>query len=161
MKKYPVTKLMRPGGMWHLMLIAAVFVYALVVEILTRLIPFRGMLFEPNVEGMMRTTFVVIGLASLIAALIFLLRPRLVRTIKGWEELIVTWGSVVMTFMLVYAFLEAIAIYGLTLFMVTGNQLDFYGFAVTSFVALLLLWTQRGRWEQLIALEQAEMKEAE
>jgi hypothetical protein len=119
------------------------------------------MLFEPYVKSMVRTTFIVMGLASLMVTLFFLLRPRLVRTIKGWEQLIATWGSVVMSFMLVYAFLEAIAIYGLTLFMMTGNRLDFYGFAVTSFVALLLLWTQRGRWDRLIALEQAEMKEAE
>jgi hypothetical protein len=158
MKKYPITRLMRPGGSWHLILTAAVFVYAVVVEMLTRLTSFRGMLFEPDVEGMVRTTFVVMGLASLMAALIFLLRPRLVRTIKGWEQFIAIWGSVVMTFMLVYAALEAIAIYGVTLFIMTGNRLDFYGFAVTSFVALLLLWTQRGRWERLVALEQAEMR---
>ncbi len=147
--------LFRPGGRWHLVLIAAIFVYALVVELLSRFPSFEGVLFQSDIARMPRVVFIVMGLVNLAISFILLARPHLLRTMGGFGPLIATWGVAVATFMPVYALLESIAIYGMMLFVLTEDRLDFYGFALTSLVAMLLLWTQRGRWDRLIALEQA------
>jgi hypothetical protein len=153
MKKIPVTKFLRPGGIWHRILIAAIFVYALIVELLSRSPSFEGTLSQSDITYMPRTVFIVMGLVSLAIAFILLLRPRIVRLVKGWDQLSDIWGSVGMVFMLVYAVLESIAIYGLFLFGLTEERLDFYGFAAISLVSLLLLWTQTDRWDRLTRQE--------
>ncbi len=147
--------LFRPGGRWHLVLITAIFVYALVVELLSRSLSFEGSLFQSDIAYMPRLVLIVLGLANLVIAFILLSRPHLLRTMGEWEQFIAMWGLAVATFVPVYTLLESIAIYGMMLFMLTEDRLDFYGFALTSLVAMLLLWTQRARWDRLIALEQA------
>jgi hypothetical protein len=160
-QRYGSTRILRPGGIWHLVLTAAIFVYALVVELLSQLPPFEGLLSQSEIVGMPRAVFIVMGLVNLAVAFILLLRPHLLGLIGGWDQLSAMMGPVGVAFVFVYAVLEATATYGLALFVLTGNRLDFYGFAIPALAGLLLLWTQAGRWDRLTSMEQSEMSESE
>jgi hypothetical protein len=124
------------------MLIAAIFVYTLVVELLKyQLAPFEGFVPELDILGTLRLIFALVGLVDLGFVLVLLMRPGLVQ-------------SVGTAFVLAYVSLEAIAIYGLVLFLLGGSRLDFYQFAIPALVGQLLLWTQAGRWDELTTAEQ-------
>lgn len=43
---------------------------------------------------------------------------------------------------------EAIAIYGLVLFLIGGNRADFYGFAAFSLLAFAIHFPRRSKWEE-------------
>jgi hypothetical protein len=137
----------RPGGILHIVSVAAVFVYVLVVELCEmQLAPFGGFVPEMKNLGVLRLALALIGLADLGIACTVLWRPFLVRSV----------GS---AFLLAYAVLEAPAVYGLVLFLLDGRRLDFYPFAALSLVSLLVLWTQAERWDELAASERHDMEE--
>jgi hypothetical protein len=146
MTQEPVsTEHTRPGRVVHLALTAAIFVYALVVELCeSQLAPFDG--FVPGMDflSVLRVILALVALADLGVAFLFLWRPYLLRTVGA-------------AFMLAYASLESLAIYGLVLFLLGGHRLDFYLFAAPALVGLLLLWAQAGRWDALIELEQYDL----
>ena len=137
----------RPGRVLHLACIVAVFVYALVAKFYESLgvVPADDFVAEVDILSLMRIGFVLVGLAGLAIAIIFLRRPHRV-------------GSIGTAFVLAYAMLDALSIYGLVLFLMGVRWLDFYLFAVPSLVGLLLLWTQARWWDRLTAMEQHELE---
>ncbi len=138
----------RPGQVVHLALIAAIFVYALTVELcVSQLAPFDG--FVPGIMGFLGTLRVILALVALLdlgIAFLFLWQPHRVQTVGA-------------AFVLAYVNLESLAIYGLVLFLLCGHRLDFYLFATPSLVGLLLLWTQTDRWDRFTAMAQSELDE--
>lgn len=148
MTQEPVsTEHTRPGRVVHLALTAAIFVYALVVELcVSQLAPFDG--FVPGMDFLsaLRVILVLVALVDLGVAFLFLWRPYLVRTVG-------------VAFVFAYASLESPAIYGLVLFLLGGRRLDFYLFAAPALVGLLLLWTQTARWDRFAEMAQSELDE--
>jgi hypothetical protein len=146
----------RPGGCIHLLLLASVGLDALVVEVLkSPLVYFAGLgggegWDLPIGPGLLRILFALMALMEIGLALLLLYRPILFRTP---EELPVSPRS---SFVLAYALLGSIPVYGLVLFLLTGRRLDFYAFAVPAAVALLLLTTQGGRWDRLAQNEKVD-----
>ena len=138
----------RPGGVLHVASVAAVAVYVLVVEFCEMyLAPFGG--FMPDMEnlGVVRLALVLIGLADLGIAGAVLWRPHLVGSVGG-------------AFLVAYAVLEALAVYGLALFLLDGRRLDFYPFAALALVGLSVLWTQAGRWDELTISKRHDLEES-
>lgn len=142
-------RITRPGSLLHIAFVASVLIYALVVE---RYPAIRGMGSSDELGpvvgnlGVLRAVFALVGLTDVGAILVFLWRPRLV-------------GSVSVAFLLAYIGLEALAVYGLVLFLLGGSRTDFYLFAGPSFVGLVSLYVQQGRWDAWTAREARRPKE--
>ena len=137
----------RPGGTIHLALIASIFADALIVEIIqSQLAPFTGFMPGFNALDILRLIFAMTGLVNLTLAFVFLQQPHLARSVGA-------------AFVLAYASIEAIAVYGLVLFLLGGNRFDFYRFAAPALVCQLILWTQADRWDNSDALEQIDSSE--
>jgi hypothetical protein len=138
----------RPGRVIHLALTGAIVIYALIAEICeNQLAPFEGFLPQAGVLDILRICFVFIGLAGLSVAFILLQRPHLVGSAGG-------------AFVIAYASLDALATFGLVLFLMGGRRLDYYTFAAPAFVGQLLLWTQADRWDHLVELERQTLEAA-
>ncbi|RLC62402.1 MAG: hypothetical protein DRI48_09605 [Chloroflexi bacterium] len=140
-----VSQFTRPGRALHVVLTGSILLYALVVELCAgQFAPFEG--FAPeinaNLMSLLRVVFVITGLAGLTLAAILLWRVHAVSSVAG-------------AFAIAYAALDTVASYGLVLFLLGGQRLDFYNFAVPALVGQLLLWTQGEQWDELVAQEQA------
>jgi hypothetical protein len=136
----------RPGRVIHLAVTASILVYAIIVEILeSGLVSFERLLPDNSILGILRICFVVVGLADLAITFVVLWRPHLV-------------GSASATFVIAYAGLDALAILGLVLFLLSGRRLDYYTFAAPALVSQVLLWTQGWRWDYLVELEQQDLE---
>jgi hypothetical protein len=136
----------RPGRIIHLAITATIFVYVLVVELCeSQLAPFDGFLPEIGILSALRIGLAVIGLINLAFVFFLLSGASLLSSVRG-------------TFVIAYASLDALAVFGLVLFLIGGQRLDFYGFAAPAFVGQLLLLTQTARWDQWVALEQHDLE---
>jgi hypothetical protein len=136
----------RPGRVIHLAITASILVYAIIVEILeSGLVSFERLLPDDGVLGILRICLVVVGLADVAITFIVLWRPHLV-------------GSAGATFVIAYAGLDALAIFGLVLFLLSGRRLDYYMFAAPALVGQVLLVTQAWRWDYLVELEQQDLE---
>ena len=136
----------RPGRAIHLAITASILIYTLIVEILeSGLASFEGLLPDSSILGTLRICFIVVGLADLAITFVVLWRLYLV-------------GTAGTTFVITYASLDALAILGLVLFLLSGRRLDYYIFAVPALVGQLLLWTQAGRWDYLVELERQDLE---
>jgi F0F1-type ATP synthase membrane subunit c/vacuolar-type H+-ATPase subunit K len=51
---------------------------------------------------------------------------------------------------LIFALCEAVSIYGLVLFLLTGNSMDFYIFMLISLLYFYLFYPKYGDWEKLV-----------
>ncbi len=111
-----------------LALIGSVFIYAVVVEVLKRaLAPFSGLAdLTPGQGQMLKYIFVALAIGHFFL-------------IKFMQKILAT-GSVERLFqaaVVTFALSEAVAIFGLVLFLLAGNAMDFYLFM---FLSLFYFW---------------------
>jgi hypothetical protein len=122
-----------------LAMIAAVFVYAGVVEVIKwKLAPFAGFArLEPHTAALIKYVFLALAAAQfgVIKAVQKILPTRSVDNLSQ---------AAVITF----ALCEAVAILGLVLFLLAGQGLDFYIFMVISLGFFTLFFPKYDQWEQ-------------
>lgn len=132
-------------------LILSVGIYGYVIEtIRTVYAPFTG--FSPIARlDLLRILLAAMAVASLVV--IRILVPKLLAAqARGVEILGQPRASAVVkklfaVSVVALAMCEAIAIYGLVLFLIGGNRADFYGFAAFSLVAFAIHFPRRSQWE--------------
>jgi hypothetical protein len=121
-----------------LALIAAVFLYAGVVEVLKRwLAPFQGFAaFTGPQAQLLKYLFVALAFGQffLIKAVQKILAGRGVQFLPQ-------------TAIIAFALCEAVAIFGLVLFLLQGNPLDFYVFMLLSLFYFWLFFPKYQDWE--------------
>jgi F0F1-type ATP synthase membrane subunit c/vacuolar-type H+-ATPase subunit K len=111
-----------------LALIGSVFIYAVAVEVLKRaLAPFPGFAaLTPAQVQMLKYFFVALAIADF-----FLI--RFMQKILGSRSVQHLFGAAIGTF----ALSESVAVFGLVLFLLAGNAMDFYLFM---FLSLFYFW---------------------
>ena len=122
-----------------LAMIASVFVYAGVVELIKwQLAPFAGFAkLDPHTVALLKYAFLALAAAQfgVIKAVQKLLPTRSVDNLSQ---------AAVITF----ALCEAVAVLGLVLFLLAGQTLDFYIFMVISLGFFTLFFPKYDQWEQ-------------
>jgi hypothetical protein len=111
-----------------LALIGSVFLYAAVVEVLKRVLaPFPGFVaLSPPQAQMMKYLFIALALPN------FFLIKFFQRILGSNSVAQLVQGAIVS-----FALSEAVAIFGLMLFLINGNAMDFYTFM---FLSLFYFW---------------------
>lgn len=128
-------------------LVLAVVIYAVVVETFARgSRPFRGLAPDAPV-GIMRLILALSAVANLIVGRV--LRQKLTEAAlrRGSPGASTVGQRMFVQSLLEMALTEAIAIYGLVLFLLGGQPLDFYGFAAVALVVLASQFPRLSRWE--------------
>jgi F0F1-type ATP synthase membrane subunit c/vacuolar-type H+-ATPase subunit K len=128
-------------------LVLAVVIYAVVVETFARgSRPFRGLAPDAPV-GIIRLLLVLSAIANLVVSRV--LRGKLTAAaLRGAGPGATSAGQrMFVQSLLEMAMTEAIAIYGLVLFLVGGQPLDFYGFAAVALIVLASQFPRLSRWE--------------
>jgi len=122
-----------------LAMIAAVFVYAGVVELIKwQLAPFAGFAkLDPRTVGLLKYAFLALAAAQFgIIKVVQKILPT--RSADNLSQ------AAVITF----ALCEAVAVLGLVLFLLAGNSLDFYIFMMISLGFFYLFFPKYEHWEQ-------------
>ncbi len=132
-----------------LAMIAAVFVYAGVVELIKwQLAPFTGFAkLEPHTADLLKYAFLALAAAQfgIIKAVHKILPTPSVEKLSQ---------AAVITF----ALCESVAVLGLLLFLLSGQGLDFYIFMVISLGFFTLFFPKYDQWEQRIRAEGSPQK---
>ena len=124
-----------------LAMIASVFVYAGVVELIKwKLAPFAGFAtLDPGTVALIKYVFLALAAAQFVV----------IKTVQK----ILSAGSVErlsLTAIITYALCESVAILGLVLFLLNGNSLDFYVFMVISLGFFYLFFPKYEQWEEAV-----------
>lgn len=125
-----------------LAMIAAVFAYAGVVEVIKwQWSPFTGFAkLPPQYAMMLKYIFLVLAAAQYIVIKV-LQKIILAQSVDNLPQ------AAIVTF----ALCEIVAIFGLVLFLLTGNALDFYVFMVISLGFFYLFFPKYEQWEQMVS----------
>ena len=122
-----------------LAMIAAVFVYAGVVELIKwQLAPFAGFAqLDPQTAALIKYAFLALAAAQfgVIKAVQKILPTRSVENLS-------------MVAVITFALCESVAVLGLVLFLLAGQGLDFYIFMVISLGFFTLFFPKYDQWEQ-------------
>ena len=122
-----------------LAMIAAVFVYAGVVELIKwQLAPFAGFAkLDPHTAAFIKYTFLALAAAQFVV-------------IKAVQKILPTRSvdNLPQTAIITFALCEAVAVLGLVLFLLAGNPMDFYIFMVISLGFFTLFFPKYDQWEQ-------------
>jgi len=124
-----------------LAMIAAVFVYAGVVELIKwQLAPFAGFAkLDPRTVGLLKYGFLALAAAQFG---IIKVLPKILPT-RSADNL--TQAAVI-----TFALCGAVAVLGLGLFLLAGNALDFYVFMVISLGFFYLFFPKYEQWEEVV-----------
>lgn len=125
-----------------LAMIGAVFIYAVVVEVLRRYYaPFTGFGSLPKSTADL-LTYVCLFLSLGNYFLIRFIPPKLVAQSPQYlpQAAIVT-----------FALCEAVAVFGLVLFFLTGNSVDFYIFFAISLLFFYIFFPKYETWEKIVS----------
>jgi ATP synthase subunit C len=133
-------------------LILSVGIYGYVIEtIRTVYAPFTGFFPVARLD-LLRIFLVAMAVANLVV--IRILVPKLLATqprgveIRGHPRALAVGKKLFTVSVVALAMCEAIAIYGLVLFLIGGNRADFYGLAAFSLVAFAIHFPRRSQWEE-------------
>ena len=124
-----------------LAMIAAVFVYAGVVELIKwQLAPFAGFAqLDPGTLSLLKYVFLAIAATQFgIIKLVQKILPA--RSVDNLPQ------AAIVTF----ALCESVAVLGLVLFLLGGNSLDFYVFMLISLGFFYLFFPKYDQWEQVV-----------
>ena len=127
-----------------LAMIAAVFVYAGVVEIIKwQLAPFAGFAkIDPRTADLLKYVFLAVAAAQYGAI-------RVVQKIVPARSVDHLPQAAVITF----ALCESVALLGLVLFLLAGNAMDFYIFMMISLGFFYLFFPKYGQWEERVSAD--------
>ncbi len=132
-----------------LAMIAAVFVYAGVVEVIKwRWAPFAGFAALPAAT------------ASLLKYIFLALAAGQYFIIKIIQKIVLAQSvdNLPQAAIITFALCETVAILGLVLFLLTGNGLDFYVFMVISLGFFYVYFPKYEQWEELVKAGRAQKK---
>jgi hypothetical protein len=146
-------------------MMSSLLVYAAVVELIKKeFAPFAG--FSPLPDD--QVTMLRYALLGLAAVAFFLIRylKRVMPTPKSPSGISQIYGQYspevqkCMTVEIVtFALCESVAIYGLVLFLIQGNSMDFYVFLLLSLFYFAIYFPRFGTWEEFMKeKEKAERK---
>ena len=124
-----------------LAMIAAVFVYAGVVELIKwQLAPFTGFAkLDPHTVALLKYVFLALAAAQFVV-------------IKAVQKILPTRSvdNLSQAAVITFALCETVAILGLGLFLLAGNSMDFYIFMVISLGFFYLFFPKYEQWEQRV-----------
>jgi len=124
-----------------LAMIASVFVYAGVVELIKwQLAPFAGFAkLDPHTVALIKYAFLALAAAQfgIIKAVQKILPAPSVEKLS-------------LTAVITFALCEAVAVLGLVLFLLAGNAMDFYVFMLISLGFFYLFFPKYEQWEQRV-----------
>lgn len=125
-----------------LAMIASVFLYAVIVEVFKRYYePFTGFAdLPPHLADMIK--YVLLAVALVFFLLIRVLQNRLAALSPRLLPSIAIMS---------FALSEAVAVFGLMLFLLTGNSLDFYLFFAVSLFLFYIYFPRYNEWERRMA----------
>lgn len=130
-----------------LAMIAGVFICAAIVEFLARTkAPFTG--YAPlhwNTFSILRLA--LLGAALLHFALIPFLRRRILSASVRCGTASSNSGRLLSSCIISYALCDAIAVYGLVLFLINGAKAEFYVFSSLALLAFLINFPRMEKWE--------------
>jgi F0F1-type ATP synthase membrane subunit c/vacuolar-type H+-ATPase subunit K len=142
----------RNAQLLGIQLILCVGIYGYVLEtIRTVYAPFTGFFPVPRLD-LLRIVLAAMAVANLVVIRIIV--PKLLAAqASGPEILGMPRASAVVkklftVSVVALAMCEAIAIYGLVLFLIAGNRADFYSFAAFSLLAFAIHFPRRSQWEE-------------
>lgn len=127
-------------------MIASVLMYAGVVELLKRLAPASGPSAEPGTVELLRQVFRGLTLVHFLALAWLGGRARRpegkpLARLQGLKTLTMTS----------LALAESIAVYGLVLFLLSRNPIDFYHLLLVSLLSFIVVFPRRDRWEDALS----------
>lgn len=130
-----------------LAMIASVFGYAVVVEVLRRVLdPFTGFgHFTPQFSETLR--HVLLGIAGVIYFVIMFGQRRIVARNREFLPAATFFA---------YALAELVAVFGLMLFLLTGKPIDFYVFFAVSLLYFWVYFPKYSTWEAILGEEPGE-----
>jgi F0F1-type ATP synthase membrane subunit c/vacuolar-type H+-ATPase subunit K len=132
-----------------LAMIASVFVYAGVVELIKwQMVPFAGFaILDPQTVAFIKYAFLALAAAQF-------------GVIKAVQKILPTPSveKLSLTAIITFALCEAVAILGLVLFLLAGQGMDFYIFMVISLGFFTLFFPKYDQWEQRIRAEGSPQK---
>jgi|GEM_PF-716825 len=146
-------------------LICSVLIYAIVVELIKKQsAPFSGYAPLPDVIGILRYTML-----GVVAAQFFLVRyiNKVILSRKPMTfftetnsllKKIMTYSRLIIGTVIVYALCESVAIYGLILFLIQGESIDFYLFMTISLSYFAVFFPRYNRWESWIKARDASVE---
>ena len=125
-----------------LAMIASVFVYAGVVEIIKwQMAPFAGFAkLDPRTVGLLKYGFLALAAAQFGII-------KVVPKVMPAKSVDILTRAAVITF----ALCESVAVLGLVLFLLAGNAMDFYVFMVISLGFFYLFFPKYEQWEHLMS----------
>jgi hypothetical protein len=133
-----------------LAMIGSVFLYAVIVEVFKRYYdPFTGFAdLPPHIADMIKYVLLVV-------ALVFFLLIRVMQNRLAAMSPRLLPSIAIMSF----ALCEAVAVFGLMLFLLTGNSLDFYLFFAVSLFLFYMYFPKYDQWERLMAARSGDAPE--
>jgi F0F1-type ATP synthase membrane subunit c/vacuolar-type H+-ATPase subunit K len=131
-----------------LALVLSLVSYAVVVESLVRtLAPFKG--FAPDVPvGTLRVVMAAIAIANLIVGRVLHHKVYAAATVTPTRSAPSLTQRLFTQSVVELGLSEAIAVYGLVLFLIGGQPLDFYAFAALALVSFALSFPRLSQWEE-------------
>ena len=122
-----------------LAMIAAVFVYAGVVELIKwQMAPFAGFAtFDPGTVALLKYVFLALAAAQFVI-------------IKAVQKILPAPSveKLSLTAIITFALCESVGVLGLVLFLLAGNSMDFYIFMVISLGFFYLFFPKYEQWEE-------------
>jgi len=143
-------------GIW---VILKLFNYIAIVELIKiNLTPFRGFSDFPEVDTL---KYVLLGVVVAEFGFLHFIRKRIVKKLQEGdlkkEEIV---NRLLILSCIIYALCESIAIFGLILFLLAGNSLNFYIFLILCFVCFGIYFPRYGQWKKW-APEEIQMQVSE
>ena len=136
-------------GIW---MILKLLNYIAIVELIKiYYTPFKGFSDFPQVDTL---KYVLLGVAVAGFGFIHFIRKLAVKNLQEGdlkkEEIV---GRLLYLSLIIYGLSESIAIYGLVLFLMAGNSLNFYIFLILCLVCLGIYFPRYGQWEKWAKLQ--------
>ncbi len=126
-------------------MIASVLLYAGIVEILPRLAPGSEPGMEPATVALLRTLFRGLALVHFLAAAWLGGHPQ-----RPAGEPSARLAKLKVLAIVGLALGESIALYGLVLFLLSRDSMDFYYLFLVSLLSFLLVFPRRERWREAL-----------
>ena len=127
-------------------MIAPVFVYAGIVELLPRLAPYSEPAMEPAMVGLLRNVFRGLALVNFLAAAWLGGRPP-----RPAGEALARLAKLKTLTTVGLALAESIALYGLVLFLLSRDSKDFYYLFLVSLLSFIVVFPRHDRWREALS----------
>ncbi len=135
----------RPAAMAGAALVLSLAIYLALVEILRRLYePFRGFVQGVDAQPLRYAAY---GAAAAVILLLLLLRPRLIRR-RPADDTAAALRRLQSASLVMLVLGEIPAVAGLALFLVAGQNIDFYRLLFASLLLTFINFPRRAAWEE-------------